>query len=66
MSNVKNSADNFNKGSETTLKLFRKNNIKANPDKYQVLENSKNGTCPLRVGNIVITNNKCINNKVLI
>ena len=66
MSNIKKSADNFDKGSETTLKLFRKNNIKANPDKYQVLENSKNGTCPLRIGNIVITNNKCINNKVLI
>ena len=66
MSNIKKPNHNFDKGFATTVKLFRKSSIKADPDKYHVLENTKNKTYPMRVDNIAISNNKCKNNEILI
>ena len=57
--NIKEVIDNLEKTSGTLLALFKNNRMKANPDKYHILVNSKDRTYPIKVGNKIITNNQC-------
>ena len=41
------------------LALFKNNRMKANPDKYHILANSKDRTYSIKVGTKIITNNQC-------
>lgn len=47
------------KTSGTSLALFKNNRMKANPDKYHILVNSKDQTYLIKVGNKIITKIQC-------
>ena len=57
--NIKEVIDNLEKTSEMILALFKNNRMKANPDKYHILANSKDRTYSIKVGTKIITNNQC-------